>query len=105
MAHHEIDEVRMKTFLVGLDAFKAHGLQDHAQIVWTNTIADGPSHGTRGVPMIVWGSGGGALKQGTFLDTAGTTNNKVLNTLMATATVGKTTPVIGSGAYDAMKKA
>ena len=105
MAHHEIDIVRMETFLAGLDAFKAHGLQDHAQIVWTNTLADGPSHGTRGVPMIVWGSGGGALKQGTFLDTAGTTNNKVLNTLMATATVGKTTPVIGSGTYDAMKKA
>jgi hypothetical protein len=105
MAHHEIDEERMKSFLVGLNAFKAHGLQDHAQIVWTNTIADGPSHGTRGVPMIVWGSGGGYLKQGTFLDTAGTANNKVLNTLMAAATAGKTTPVIGSGTYDAMKKA
>jgi hypothetical protein len=105
MAHHEIDEVRMNSFLVGLNAFKAHGLQDHAQIVWTNTIADGPSHGTRGVPMIVWGSGGGYLKQGTFLDTAGTANNKVLNTLMAAATAGKTTPVIGSGTYDAMKKA
>jgi hypothetical protein len=105
MAHHEIDIVRMETFLVGLNAFKAHGLQDHAQIVWTNTIADGPSHGTKGVPMIVWGSGGGYLKQATFLDGAGTANNKVLNTLMAAATVGKTAPVIGSGTFDAMKKA
>jgi hypothetical protein len=102
-AHHEIDGVRMESFLAGLDAFKAHGLQDHAQIVWTNTIADGPSHSTKGVPMIVWGSGGGYLKQGTFLDTAGTANAKVLNTLMAAATVGKTTPAIGSGTYDAMK--
>jgi len=102
-AHHEIDGVRMTSFLAGLDAFKAHGLQDHAQIVWTNTIADGPSHSTKGVPMIVWGSGGGYLKQGTFLDTAGTANAKVLNTLMAAATVGKTTPAIGSGTYDAMK--
>ncbi len=105
MAHHEIDTLRMQSFLVGLDAFKAHGLQDHAQIVWTNTIADGPSHSTRGVPMIVWGSGGGYLKQGTFLDTAGAANANVLNTLMAAATrdVTPTAPAIGSGSYDAMK--
>lgn len=103
-AHHEIDTLRMKSFLVGLDAFKAHGLQNNAQIVWTNTLADGPSHSTRGVPMIIWGSGGGYLKQGTYLDTAGVANQKVLNTIMAAATrdVG-TAPVIGSGTYDAMK--
>jgi hypothetical protein len=105
MAHHEIDGVRMQSFLAGLDAFKAHGLQDHAQIVWTNTLADGPSHGTKGVPMIVWGSGGGYLKQGQYLDTAGTANAKVLNTLMAAATrdVTPTAPAISSGTYDAMK--
>ena len=104
-AHHEIDTLRMKSFLVGLDAFKAHGLQDHAQIIWTNTIADGPSHSTRGVPMIIWGSGGGYLKQGTYVDTAGTANAKVLNTIMAAATRDKaaTAPAIGSGTYDAMK--
>jgi hypothetical protein len=103
-AHHEIDELRMKTFLAGLDAFKAHGLENNAQIVWTNTLADGPSHSTRGVPMIVWGSGGGFLKQGTYIDTAGTANAKVLNTLMAAATQGAgSTPAIGSGLYDAMK--
>jgi hypothetical protein len=104
-AHHEIDEVRMKTFLAGLDAFKAHGLENNAQIIWTNTLADGPSHGTRGVPMIVWGSGGGFLKQGTYIDTAGAANAKVLNTLMAAATRDKTMtpPAIGSGTFDAMK--
>ncbi len=104
-AHHEIDIVRMKTLLVGLDAFKAHGLENNSQIIWTNTIADGPSHSTRGVPMIVWGSGGGYLKQGTYLDTAGAANAKVLNTIMAAATRDKspTAPAIGSGTYDAMK--
>jgi Protein of unknown function (DUF1552) len=103
-AHHEIDTVRMQTFLAGLDAFKAHGLQDNAQIVWTNTIADGPSHSTRGVPMIVWGSGGGYLKQGTFVDTAGAQNATILNSLMTAATrdVG-TAPAIGSGLFDGMK--
>lgn len=103
-AHHEIDTLRMQTFLAGLDAFKAHGLQDHAQIIWTNTIADGPSHSTRGVPMIIWGSGGGFLKQGAYVDTAGAANAKVLNSIMAAATrdKGGTAPAIGSGTYDGM---
>jgi hypothetical protein len=103
-AHHEIDTLRMKTFLAGLDAFKAHGLQDHAQIVWTNTIADGPSHSTRGVPMIIWGSGGGYLKQGAYVDTAGAANAKVLNSIMEAATRDKgAAPAIGSGTFDGMK--
>ena len=104
-AHHEIDKVRMQTFLAGLDAFKAHGLANNAQIVWTNTIADGPSHSTQGVPMIVWGSGGGYLKQGTYIDAKGTKNGPILNTLMAAATrdVTATAPTIGSGLFDDMK--
>lgn len=103
-AHHEIDEVRMKSFLVGLDAFKAHGLEANTQVIWTNTLADGPTHGSRGVPMIVWGSGGGYLKQGQFVDAAGSGNNKVLNTLMAAATRGATAPQIGgAGELAAMK--
>jgi hypothetical protein len=104
-AHHEIDALRMETLLVGLNAFKAHGLERNAQIVWTNTLADGPSHSTRGVPMIIWGSGGGFLKQGTYIDTAGAANAKVLNTLMAGATrgVAATPPAIGTGTFDAMK--
>jgi hypothetical protein len=105
MAHHEIDTLRMQSLLVGLDAFKAHGLQDTAQIIWTNTLADGPSHSTRGVPMIIWGSGGGYLKQGTYVDTAGASNASVLNTIMAAATRSVTTtpPAIGSGQYAGMK--
>lgn len=104
-AHHEIDTLRMQSLAVGLDAFQAHGLKDVAQVVWTNSLADGPSHSTAGVPMIVWGSGGGYLKQGTFIDPAGTANAKVLNTLIAAATrdVSPTPPAIGSGTYDAMK--
>lgn len=104
-AHHEIDTLRMQSLAVGLDAFKAHGLKDVAQVVWTNSLADGPSHSTAGVPMVIWGSGGGFLKQGTYIDTAGTANAKVLNTLMAAATrdVTMTAPMIGSGTYDAIK--
>ena len=104
-AHHEIDIVRMKTLLVGLDAFKAHGLQDHSQLIWTNTIADGPSHSPKGVPMIIWGNARGYLKQGTYIDTRGVPNARVLNTLMAAATRDKTpnAPMIDSGTFDEMK--
>jgi Protein of unknown function (DUF1552) len=105
MAHHEIDALRMQSLLVGLDAFKAHGLQNSAQIIWTNTLADGPSHSTQGVPMIIWGSGGGYLKQGALIDTGGVANAKVLNTIMAAATRDKTptAPAIGSGLFEGMK--
>ena len=104
-AHHEIDKVRMESLLVGLNAFKAHGLENNAQHLWTNTLADGPSHTTRGVPMIVWGSGGGYLKQGTFVDAGGAANATVLNTLMAAAARGAAVaaPTIGSGEYAGMK--
>jgi hypothetical protein len=104
-AHHEIDIVRMKTLLVGLDAFKAHGLESNTQVIWTNTISDGPSHSPKGVPMIIWGSGGGYLKQGAYIDTGGVANAKVLNTLMAAATRDKSpdAPMIGSGTFDDMK--
>jgi hypothetical protein len=104
-AHHEIDIVRMQSLLVGLDAFKAHGLENNTQVIWTNTIADGPSHSTRGVPMIIWGNGGGYLKQGTFIDAAGAGNAKILNTIMAAATrAGGAPPTIdSSGEFAAMK--
>ncbi len=98
-AHHEIDTLRMQTLLAGMDAFKAHGLQDKTLLVWTNSIADGPSHATRDVPMIVWGNGGGFIKQGAYIDAAGTANAKVLNTLIAAAVRDKTTtpPALGAG--------
>lgn len=104
-AHHEIDAVRMQSLLVGMDAFKAHGLQNNSMLVWTNTIADGPSHSMKDVPMIIWGNGGGFLKQGTFVDAGTANNSKVLNTIMAAATRDKTaTPpsFAGSGLFAGM---
>ena len=104
-AHHEIDRVRMETFAKGLDAFQAAGLENSSQIVWTNTLSDGPSHATRGVSMIVWGNAGGQLKQGAFVDARGTKNARVLNTLMESATrdVTADAPKIDSGTFDEMK--
>jgi len=99
LAHHEIDLYRMQTLAAGLDVFKAHGLADKAAIVWTNSIADGPSHSTQNVPMIIWGSAGGALKQGTYIDAAKSSNDKILNTIIQAVTKDASTPatLLGGG--------
>lgn len=99
MAHFEIDQLRMATLASGLDVFKAHGLADKAAIVWTNSIADGPSHSTQNVPMIVWGSAGGALKQGAYIDAAKAQNDKILNTIITAVTKDAASPatLLGSG--------
>lgn len=89
-AHAEIDVLRMKTLLHGLDHFKARGLFDKSFIMWTNHVADGPSHSFRNVPHIIAGNAGGALKQGAFVDAANSTNNKLFNTLIAAAVQDKT---------------
>lgn len=88
-AHAEIDVLRMKTLLHGLDAFKARGLFDKSFLMWTNHVADGPSHSFRNVPHIIAGNAGGYLKQGQFIDAASATNNKLFNTLITAATRDK----------------
>lgn len=86
-AHAEVDKLRMQTLAAGLEAFKARGLQDKCVVLWTNHVADGPSHSFRNVPHIIWGSPGGYLKQGQYVDAGGVTNDKVLNTLLTAAGV------------------
>jgi hypothetical protein len=101
-AHAEIDVVRMKTFLHGLDHFKARGLFDKSQIMWTNHIADGPSHSFKNVPTIIAGNAGGYLKQGAYVDAGGVTNNLLLNTLIDAAVrdKGPWTENFGQGSDD-----
>jgi Protein of unknown function (DUF1552) len=89
-AHAEIDVLRMKSLLHGLDQFKARGLFDKSFLVWTNHVADGPSHSFRNVPHIIAGNAGGMLKQGQFIDAANTTNNRLFNSLIAAAVRDKT---------------
>lgn len=85
LAHAEIDVLRMKTLLHGLDHFKARGLLDKSIVMWTNQIADGPSHSFRNVPHIIAGNGGGYLKQGAYVDAGNATNNKLFNALINAA--------------------
>ncbi|WP_438013568.1 DUF1552 domain-containing protein [Sorangium sp. So ce315] len=89
-AHAEIDVVRMKTLLHGLDHFKERDLFDKSVIMWTNHVADGPSHSFRNVPTIIAGSGGGYLKQGAYIDAGNVTNNRLFNGLIAAAVRDKT---------------
>ncbi len=96
-AHHEIDTLRMQSLLHGLDAFKARGLQDKSIVMWTNHVADGPSHSMTNVPHIVWGNGGGYLKTGQYLDAGKVTNNKLFNTLITAATRDKSTEPVSFG--------
>ena len=108
-AHAEIDVVRMKTLLHGLDAFKARGLFDKSIILWTNHVADGPSHSFKNVPHIIAGNGAGYLKQGEFIDAGNVTNNKLFNTLIAAAIRDRSTETpsfgqgSGSGQIDAIR--
>ncbi len=94
-AHAEIDVLRMRTLLHGLDHFKARGLLDKSLVMWTNQIADGPSHTFTNVPHIVVGSGGGYLKQGAFVDAGGATTNRLFNALI-NAAVRDTQPWTGN---------
>ena len=84
-AHAEIDVLRMQTLLHGLDHFKARGLLDKSVIMWTNHIADGPTHSFKNVPTIIAGNAGGYLKQGAYVDAGSVTNNRLFNTLIAAA--------------------
>jgi len=96
-AHHEIDTLRMQTLAYGIDQFKQRGLLDKSFIMWTNHVADGPSHSMKNVPIIIAGNGGGYLKQGQYIMASGN-NTAVLNTLI-TATIRDTgaTASLGSG--------
>jgi hypothetical protein len=98
-AHAEIDVLRMKTLLHGLDAFAARGLFDKSFIMWTNHVADGPSHSFRNVPHIIAGNAGGYLKQGAYVDAGNVTNNKLFNTLIPAAARDKSgeMPNFGKG--------
>jgi hypothetical protein len=84
-AHAEIDALRMQTLAAGLEHFASRGLQDKGFVMWTNHVADGPSHSFKNVPVILWGNAGGVLKQGQYVDAANSSNGKLLATLISAA--------------------
>ena len=96
--HAKIDRVRIETFKYLIDRWKTYAtpggpLLDNGFALWTSHVAQG-NHGTRNLPYIIAGSGGGYLKQGQYVDGGGATNAKLMNTLI-TAAGGRT----GGGEY------
>jgi len=85
IAHVHIDRLRMATLASGLDHFAARGLADQSFVMWTTHYANTPAHSFLSVPHIVWGSGGGYLKQAQFIDAGSVGNNRLLNTLISAA--------------------
>ena len=50
------------------------------------------SHASNGVPCLIAGNGGGALKGGRIINAAGATNRSVLKTLLTTMGISTATP-------------
>jgi len=93
-AHAEIDQLRMKTLASSFKHFADRGLQNSAIVLWTNHVAEG-NHNMKNVPFILWGNGGGLLKQGQYVDAGGATNGQLYNTIITAAT-GMASPNFGS---------
>ncbi len=104
-AHAEIDAIRMATFARGLNHFRDRGLSDKCFVLWTNHVAEG-NHQMKNVPHIIWGNGGGALKQGEYLDAGTGSLNAQLHNVLISAATGTPTTDFGSSAgkvLDAVK--
>lgn len=99
-AHAEIDVARMESFAEGLAHFEARGLAERSFVLWTNSFRDGPFHAFKNVPHILWGSGGGYLRRGGYLDVGSVPHDRLLNTLITAATqdTGSATDDFGEGA-------
>ena len=106
--HAAIDRIRIETFRHLLDRWSLYStgsgpLLDHAFAMWTNQLATGPSHSFYNLPIIIAGRGGGALRQGQYIDAGGATNDRVLNALLRAAGGDPATGGIGDGdVLDAM---
>jgi hypothetical protein len=67
--------------------------------VWTNHVAEG-NHKMSNVPFILWGNGGGALKQDSLVDADGAGNAQLLNNVISAATGTATTDFGNSAGKD-----
>lgn len=106
-AHIEIDRLRMETFKHLIDRMASYStnagtLLDNSFAYWTNHVAEGPTHSFNNVPVIIAGSAGGYLKQGVFLN-AQTTNDRVLNTVVAATGASGSEFGAGGGMVDDMR--
>jgi hypothetical protein len=84
----------MKTLASSLNHFAERGLENNTIVTWTNHVAEG-GHSMKNVPFILWGNGGGALKQGQYVDASGANNAQLFNNIISAAT-GNPSPDFGA---------
>lgn len=85
--HTAIDRIRMETFKHLIDRWSMYNvgngsLLDNAFAYWTSHVAQGPSHSFNNVPVVIAGNAGGFLRTGQYIDAGGTSNSRLLNTLI-----------------------
>lgn len=74
-------------------------LLDNSIVMWCNEISDGALHSTRGVPILLAGSGGGAIKTGRYLAASGQHNQLLVSlaNAMGSSMTSFGDPMFGSG--------
>ena len=88
--HHEIDRIHARYFKRLLDRLSAYTLPqggtllDASVNIWTNSLDDGPTHGSTNIPYILGGGAGGFLKTGVHIMSPGA-NHRVLTTVASAA--------------------
>ncbi len=82
LLHHKIDRIVLSGFRYFLERLEAADALDSGIVCLTNDLSN-KWHSYDGVPYILAGSAGGALKTGLYVDTGGATNNLILNTIGA----------------------
>jgi hypothetical protein len=88
--HHGIDQIHARHFQRLLDRLSAYTLPgggtlfDSSVNIWTNSLDDGPTHGSTNVPYVIAGTGGGFLKTGQHVLAPGASNH-VLTTVASAA--------------------
>ncbi|HXI55143.1 MAG TPA: DUF1552 domain-containing protein [Polyangia bacterium] len=90
--HHGIDKIHARMFKRLLDKMAAYTLPqggtllDSSVNVWTNSLDDGPTHGSNNIPYVLAGGAAGFLKTGIHMVLPmGSANNLVLNTVVSAA--------------------
>jgi hypothetical protein len=88
--HHGIDQIHARHFKRLLDRLSAYTLPsggtlfDSSVNIWTNSLDDGPTHGSTNVPYVIAGSAGGFLKTGMHILVPGASHH-VLTTIASAA--------------------
>ena len=88
--HHEIDRIHARYFKRLLDRLAAYtlpqggSLLDSSINIWTNSLDNGPTHGSTNIPYVLGGGAGGFLKTGLHLMSPGA-SHRVLTTVASAA--------------------